>query len=96
MVSWGFAFKKGLIIFLWSIVWGIAGMVIATIISGGAVFMLIMDPTAVTGPAVVGSLLGIFAGILIGVLVASIGNYATIVKITLESVEETKRTEHLM
>lgn len=96
MVSWGFAFKKWFIIFLWSIVWGIAGMIIATVISGGAVFMLIMNPSAVTGPAFLGTFLGIFAGILIGALVASIGNYATIVKITLESVEETKRTEHLM
>jgi len=71
-------------------------MIIAAIISGGAVFMIIINPSAATGPGVVGSLLGMFAGKLIGALVASIGNYATIAKITLESVEETKKTEHLM
>lgn len=34
---------------------------------------------------------GVFAGIIIGSLIASIGGYATIVKVVLESAEETKR-----
>ena len=38
--------------------------------------------------AVGGAMVGIFAGMIIGSLIASIGVYATIVKITLESVKE--------
>lgn len=93
MVSWSFAFKKGFIIFLWSILWGIAGTLIALVISGGAILAVALDPWAFTGLRGVGPALAMFAGIIVGVLVASIGNYATIVKITLESVEETRRTE---
>ena len=38
--------------------------------------------------AVGGAMIGIFAGTIIGSLITSIGVYATIVKITLESVKE--------
>ena len=88
MVSWGFAFKKGLIIFLWSILWAIVGGVIGLVISGGSLFAAI--PAIMRGDvsAVGGAMIGIFAGTIIGSLITSIGVYATIVKITLESVKE--------
>lgn len=88
MVSWGFAFKKGLIIFLWNILWAIVGGVIGLIISGGSLFAAM--PALMSGDTSVveGAMIGIFAGMIIGSLIASIGVYATIVKITLESVKE--------
>lgn len=88
MVSWGFAFKKGLIIFLWSILWGIAGAIIGGIISGGAFFAVLPAMMGGDVSAIGGVLLGIFAGAIVGGLVSSIGVFATIVKITLESVKE--------
>ncbi len=91
MVSWSFAFRRGFVIFLWSIVWGIAAGVIALVISGGAILAMVMNPLAFVGPAAAGPALMMVAGIIVGALVASIGNYATIVKITLESVEETTK-----
>ena len=97
MITWSYAFKKGFIIFLWSIVWGIVGAVIALIISGGSLLAMIASIGSSSSyygyepAAAIGSIIGIFAGMIIGSLVAGIGNYATIVKIVLESVEETKK-----
>ena len=90
MVSWGYAFKKGLFIWLWGIVWGIIGAIIAIVISGGSLLAVLTssDPAS----AVTGALIGIFVGVLIGALVATIGQYASIVKIILGSVEEKKST----
>ena len=88
MVSWTFAFKRGLVIWLWTIVWGIIGAVIAIAISGGSILALIANPT---GGVAAGAVAGIFAGVFIGALISSIGNYATLVKIILES-EEKKMT----
>lgn len=87
MVSWGYAFRRGLVIWLWTILWGIIGGVIALVISGGSLLALITNPT---GPVAAGAIAGMFAGVFIGGLVASIGNYATMVKIILES-EETQK-----
>ena len=88
MVSWGYAFKRGGIIWLWTIVWGIIGSVIALLISGGSLLLLISDPSSTT---LAGSIIGIVVGIIVGALITSIGNYAAIVKITLDSIEETKK-----
>ncbi len=88
MVSWGYAFRRGAVIWLWTIVWGIVGFVISMVISGGSILVLITNPTS--PPA--GAIVGIFAGIIIGILVSSIGNYATMVKIILESAERQKPT----
>jgi hypothetical protein len=82
MVSWGYAFRRGLVIWLWTILWGIIGAVIAIAISGGSILALITNPT---GGIAAGATVGIFAGIIIGALVSAIGNYAAIVKIILES-----------
>jgi hypothetical protein len=89
MVSWGFAIKKGFIMFLWCIVWGIIGSIIAAVISGGSLFTFLMNPTA-EGATL--SLIGIMAGVLIGSLFSSILVFATIFKITMEStLEEAKK-----
>ncbi len=92
MTSWGFAFRKGLIIWLWSILWGIIGAIIGAIISGGSLMTMFMDPTALLSPtAMAGAMLGMLAGIFIGSLIALIGMYAAMVKIITEAVEELKR-----
>ncbi len=75
-------------IWLWTIVWGIVGTVIAMVISGGSILVLITNPA--NPPA--GAIVGIVAGIIIGALVSAIGNYATMVKVILESVEKQKPT----
>lgn len=76
--------------------WSIVGGVVALIISGGSLLALISSISSsysygYSYPGVaIGSIIGIFAGMIIGSLVAAIGNYATIVKIVLESVKETE------
>ncbi len=82
MTSWTYAFRRGLIIWLWTILWDIIGGIIALVISGGSILALITNPT---GSIAAGASAGIIIGIIIGFLVASIGSYATIVKIVLES-----------
>jgi uncharacterized membrane protein len=89
MVSWGYAFKRGLIIWLWTILWGIVGGIIALIISGGSLFAIVANPSDSSTWA--GAMIGVFAGVLIGSLIASIGSFATIVKIVLESAEEKQK-----
>ena len=82
MVSWGYAFKRGLIIWLWTILWGIVGGIVAAIISGGSLLAYLLNPSeALTA----GAILGVIAGVIIGVLIALIGGYAAIVKIILDS-----------
>lgn len=82
MVSWGYAFRRGFIIWLWTILWGIVGGVIALVISGGSLFAYLSNPSA--GLAA-GAVLGVFAGVVIGVLIALIGGYAAVVKVILDS-----------
>lgn len=89
MVSWGYAFKRGLIIWLWTILWGIVGGIIALIISGGSLFAIVANPS--DSSTWTGAMIGVFAGVLIGSLIAAIGSFATIVKIVLESAEEKQK-----
>jgi len=89
MVSWAYAFKRGLIIFLWSIVWGIVAGAVMLVVGGGAFFAILANPT--NSSAWAGGLTLFIVGAIIGGLISAIGNYATIVKVTLESIEETKR-----
>jgi hypothetical protein len=87
-----YAFKRGAIVWLWSLLWGVVGTVIALAMSGGSIVALILNPPSATSTWSFGAaFVGMFAGILVGSLVAAIGNYATIVKITLESVEQTQK-----
>ena len=83
MVGWGFAFKKGFVIFVWAIVWGLIGGVIALAIVGGTLFGVLSNPSSVVSNigAVIAAL--ILASIL-SALVASIGVFASIVKVTVE------------
>jgi len=82
MVSWGYAFKRGLIIWLWTILWGIIGGIVAIVISGGSLFAYLSNPSE--GLAA-GAVLGVMAGVIIGALIALIGGYAAVVKIILDS-----------
>jgi hypothetical protein len=92
VVSWTYAFVKGATIFLWTIVWGVVGGVVALVISGGAILSMISNPGIFTSPSgIMGAFAGVFVGVLVGSLIAVIGNYATIVKVTLESVEQRSR-----
>jgi hypothetical protein len=92
MVSWGFAFRKGLVIWLWSILWGIVGGIIGAFISGGSLFTFALDPMAYQDPsAMAGMFLGMMAGVFIGALIAAIGMFASVVKIVVEATEEAKR-----
>lgn len=86
MVSWTYAFKRGLVIWLWTILWGIVGGIIALGISGGSLIAYVSNPSGVG----VGAFFGVIAGIIVGALISSIGSYATLVKIILESEEMRK------
>ena len=83
MVGWGFAFGRGFVVFLWSIVWAIVGGIIAALISGGTLLTLASNPTAaIANPlALIGSFL---LGIFLAVFVSVIGLYATIVKVSVD------------
>jgi hypothetical protein len=83
MVSWGYAFKRGIILWLWMILWGIVGGIIALAIGGGSLVAYILNPSGTMGA---GAMLGVFAGVIIGSLIATIGGYASMVKIILESI----------
>lgn len=92
MVSWGFAIKKGAIIFLWTIVWGIIGGIIGAALGGTAFIGILMNPAGVTPESILGAFLGMMAGVLIGSIITSILVFATILKITMEStLEEAKK-----
>ena len=83
MVGWGFAFGRGFVVLLWSIVWAIVGGIIAVMITGGTLAAVIRDPTAVAAnPA--GILGGFLLGIFLSVFIAIIGLYASIVKVAVD------------
>ena len=83
MVGWGFAFGRGFVILLWSIVWAIVGGIIAVVISGGTLAALASNPTAIaSNPA---SILGsFFLGFFLAFLIAIVGLYASIVKVAVD------------
>ncbi|MFQ5758390.1 MAG: hypothetical protein ACE5IF_01785 [Candidatus Bathyarchaeia archaeon] len=94
MVSWSFAFKKGAIIFLWSIVWGIIGGIISMII-GFAGMMGMLGAIATGDPAQIltafmGAMGAVIAGAVIGGIITWIGIFATLVKKIVETVQELK------
>lgn len=89
MVSWGFAFKKGFIIWLWSIVWFILAGIISIVISGGSLFVFFTNPSETSLWA---SIAGMGIGIFVGMLIYTVFLFATVVKITMEStLEEAKK-----
>lgn len=104
MVGWGFAFKKGFILWLWCILWVIVGALIFAIISGASLLPfvdVILNPTpeaftpetlARTMPPII---IGVIAGIFIGSLIAVIGVFASLVKVVTDAVEEQTRKRSL-
>ena len=87
MVGWGFAFGRGVVVLLWSIVWAIVAGIIGALIIGGSLTSLISNPAAVasnpTG-VVTGFLAASFLGIFLIIFIAVIGLYATIVKVAVD------------
>lgn len=83
MVGWGFAFGRGFVVLLWTIVWAIVGAIIAVVISGGTLTAFASNPTAIaTNPvAFIGSF---FLGFFLAGLIAIIGMYASIVKVAVD------------
>src|SRR5437879_12517569 len=47
MVGWGFAFGRGFVVLLWSIVWAIVAGIIGVLVIGGSLFCLVSNPTSV-------------------------------------------------
>lgn len=98
-MEWVVALRKGLMVFLWSILWWLIGAVIAIIISGGAMLSIIsttqMAPLTTTEAISqsLGSVLLTTTGLLIGGLVSSIGVYATVIKHSVEAAIEEFREE---
>ncbi len=83
MVGWGFAFGRGVVIFLWTIVWAIVAGIIAVLITGGTLAAVIRDPTAVAANPI-GFLAAFSLGIFLAVFIATIGVYASIVKVSVD------------
>ncbi len=83
MVGWGFAFGRGFVVLLWSIVWAIVAGIIAVLITGISLTGLISNPTGILSNPV--ALVGtFFLGIFLSVFIAVIGLYASIVKVTVD------------
>jgi hypothetical protein len=87
LVSWGFAFRKGFVIWLWGIVWGIVGGIIAMAISGTAILGAFAAGTA---EAFWAAFAVIMIGVMLGVLIASIGIEASRVKVIMEGALEAR------
>jgi hypothetical protein len=87
MVGWGFAFGRGFVVLLWSIVWAIVAGIIGVIIIGGSLSSLISNPTTVaSNPTgfVTGFLAASFLGIFLIIFISVLGLYATIVKVAVD------------
>src|SRR2546429_9763599 len=83
MVGWGFAFGRGFVILLWSIVWAIIAGIIAVLITAGTLSGGICgSPSVASQPF---CFLGaVFFRIFLSVLIAIIGLYASIVKVAVD------------
>ncbi len=92
MVSWGYALGRGLDAFGLVIIWQLLGFLIATGVSGGALFSILQNPPG-AGTTFAQSLVAIVVGYLIGGIIASIGSYATLIKISVESAQELQIVE---
>src|SRR5207245_3743668 len=87
MVGWGFAFGRGFIVLLWSIVWAIVAGIVGVLVIGGSLSSLVSNPTAVTSNPtgfITGFLAASFLGIFLIIFIAVIGLYATIVKVVVD------------
>src|SRR2546428_9861970 len=87
MVGWGFAFGRGFVVLLWSIVWAIVAGIVGVLVIGGSLFSLVSNPTAVTSHPtgfITGFLAASFFGIFLIIFISVIGLYATIVKVAVD------------
>ncbi len=87
MVGWGFAFGRGFVVLLWSIVWAIVAGIIGVLVIGGSLSSLVSNPTAVTSNPtgfITGFLAASFLGIFLIIFISVIGLYATIVKVAVD------------
>ena len=87
MVSWGFAFGRGFVVLLWSIVWAIIAGIIGVLIIGGSLTRLTSNPTAIaSNPTgfITGVLAASFLGIFLIIFISVLGLYATIVKVAVD------------
>ena len=87
MVGWGFAFGRGFVVLLWSIVWAIVAGIVGVVVIGGSLSSLVSNPTAVTSNPtgfITGFLAASFLGIFLIIFIAVIGLYATIVKVAVD------------
>ena len=87
MVGWGFAFGRGFVVLLWSIVWAIVAGIVGVLVIGGSLSSLASNPTAVTSNPtgfIAGFLAASFLGIFLIIFIAVIGLYATIVKVAVD------------
>lgn len=87
MVGWGFAFGRGFVVLLWSIVWAIIAGIIGVLVIGGSLTRLASDPTAIaSNPTglIAGFLAASFLGIFLIIFISVIGLYATIVKVAVD------------
>ena len=87
MVGWGFAFGRGFVVLLWSIVWAIVAGIVGVLVIGGSLASLVSNPTAVTSNPtgfITGFLAASFLGIFLIIFISVIGLYATIVKVAVD------------
>ncbi len=87
MVGWGFAFGRGFVVLLWSIVWAIVAGIVGVLIIGGSLASVVSNPTAVaSNPTgfLTGFLAASFLGIFLIIFIAVIGLYASIVKVAVD------------
>ena len=87
MVGWGFAFGRGFVVLLWSIVWAIVAGIIGVLVIGGSLSSLASNPTAIaSNPTgfITGFLAASFLGIFLIIFISVLGLYATIVKVAVD------------
>ena len=83
MVNWRDALSGGVEVFLYVLAWQFLGFLIADAISGGFLHGLILNPIG-TGSITGESIRSLIIGLWIGGVVASIGAYASIIKVSIE------------
>lgn len=95
MVSWGKAFRKGLTIFLWSLVWIIVSSIIILLGAGGlaaSTFFGSTSPFEARPASNPGGFVFSLIVLIVGLIIGAIGTYATIVKVIVETaLEEAKK-----
>src|SRR5437879_7140035 len=85
MVGWGFAFGRGFVVLLWSIVWAIVAGIVGVLVIGGSPCRLVSNPTAVTSnPSgfITGFLAASLLGIFLIIFISAIRLSANVVKRT--------------